>query len=226
MTLEEIVVLKVHHLTHSRSQRILWLLEELELPYELVIHPRDPVTVRSPQSLFRIHPLGKGPTIEHDGGALTESGAIIDFVTRRLAGGRLSVPESSPEFADYCFWLHYAEGSAMGPVVFDLLDGMTGHGCGEALRGFFLNEIEHSFAYMSDVLSRQEHFLASGFSAADINMTWVLELAEPCGHLQDRPVLASYVRRMQARPPYLRAMEKGGKQDLSMFRPASALPLT
>jgi len=105
-------VLKVHHLSNSRSQRILWLVEELGVPYELVKHMRDPVTVRSPPSLFKIHPLGKGPTIEHDGKALTESGAIIDYVTRRVAGGKLSVPESSPEFADYCFWLHYAEGSA------------------------------------------------------------------------------------------------------------------
>jgi glutathione S-transferase len=219
-------VLKVHHLTHSRSQRILWLMEELGLDYEIVVHPRDPVTVRSPASLFKIHPLGKGPTIEHDGKALTESGAIIDYITRRVAGGRLSLPESHPEFADYCFWLHYAEGSAMGPVVFDLLDGMTGNGCGEALRGFFMNEIAHSFAYMTDVLSKQPHFLKSGFSAADINMTWVLELAEPCGHLEGRPVLTEYVRRMQARPAYQRAMEKGGEQNLHLFRPAKPLPLT
>lgn len=219
-------MLKVHHLTHSRSQRILWLMEELGLEYELVVHPRDPVTIRAPASLFKIHPLGKGPTIEHDGKALTESGAILDYVTRRIAGGRLSVPESSPEFADYCFWLHYAEGSAMGPVVFDLLDGMTGGGCGEALRGFYLNEIQHSFRFIEDVLSRQEHFLASGFSAADINMTWVLELSEPCGHLEGRPVLVAYLKRMQARPAYQRAMEKGGEQNLQMFRPANAFPLT
>jgi glutathione S-transferase len=219
-------VLKVHHLTHSRSQRILWLMEELWLDYEIVVHPRDPVTVRSPASLFKIHPLGKGPTIEHDGKALTESGAIIDYITRRVAGGRLSLPESHPEFADYCFWLHYAEGSAMGPVVFDLLDGMTGNGCGEALRGFFLNEIRHSFDYLCDVLSTQDHFVKSGFTAADINMTWVIELAEPCGHLQDRPQLRAYLQRMRARPAYRRAMEKGGAQDLSAFRPAQALPLT
>lgn len=219
-------MLKVHHLSNSRSQRIIWLVEELGIPYELIKHMRDPVTVRSPPSLFKIHPLGKGPTIEHDGKALTESGAIIDYVTRRVAGGKLSVPESSPEFADYCFWLHYAEGSAMGPVVFDLLDGMTGKGCGEALRGFFMNEITNSFAYISDVLSKQEFLLGSGFSAADINMTWVLELAEPCGHIEGRPVLAAYLKRMQSRPAYRRAMEKGGEQDLSMFRPQGALPLT
>lgn len=219
-------MLKVHHLSNSRSQRILWLLEELDLDYELVLHPRDPVTVRSPESLFKIHPLGKGPTIEHDGGALPESGAIIDFVTRKLAGGRLSVPESSPEFSDYLFWLHYAEGSAMGPVVFDLLDGMTGGGCGEALRGFYLNEVKHSFDFMENVLSRHEHFLASGFTAADINMTWVLELSEPCGHLEAHPRMTAYLRRVQARPAYARAMQKGGRQDLTMFRPAQPLPLT
>jgi glutathione S-transferase len=201
-------------------------MEELGLEYELVKHMRDPVTVRSPPSLFEVHPLGKGPTIEHDGKALTESGAIIDYVTRRIAGGRLAVPESSPDFADYCFWLHYAEGSAMQPVVFDLLDGMTGRGCGEALRGFFMAEIEHSFAYISDVLSKQDHFIRSGFTAADINMTWVLELAEPCGHLEKQPQLRAYLNRMHARPAYRRAMDKGGEQDLFMFRPAAALPLT
>lgn len=219
-------MLKVHHLSNSRSQRILWLMEELGLQYELVKHMRDPVTVRSPPSLFAVHPLGKGPTIEHDGRALTESGAIIDYVTRRIAGGRLAVPESSPDFADYCFWLHYAEGSAMGPVVFDLLDGMTGKGCGEALRGFFMNEIQHSFDYMSDVLSKQDHFVRSGFTAADIAMTWVLELAEPCGHLENRPQLQAYLKRMHARPAYQRAMQKGGEQNLFAFRPATALPLT
>jgi glutathione S-transferase len=219
-------MLKVHHLSNSRSQRILWLMEELGLEYELVKHMRDPVTVRSPPSLFKVHPLGKGPTIEHDGKALTESGAIIDYVTRRVAGGRLAVPESSPEFADYCFWLHYTEGSAMVPVVFDLLDGMTGRGCGEALRGFYLNELQNSFRYIEDVLSKQDYFLKSGFSAADINMTWVLELAEPCGHLEGRKVLVNYLRRVQSRPAYRRAMEKGGEQDLKMFRPAAALPLT
>ena len=218
-------MLRVHHLNNSRSQRILWLMEELGLEYEVVKHMRDPVTVRSPPSLFAVHPLGKGPTIEHDGKALTESGAIIDYVTRRIARGRLAVPESSPDFADYCFWLHYAEGSAMPPVVFDLLDGMTGKACGEALRGFFLNEIQHSFDYISGVLSTQDHFIRSGFTAADINMTWVIELAEPCGHLENRPHLRAYLQRMQARPAYQRAMEKGGEQNLSMFRPTAALPL-
>lgn len=219
-------MLKVHHLSNSRSQRILWLMEELGLEYELVKHMRDPVTVRSPPSLFQVHPLGKGPTIEYHGKALTESGAIIDYVTRRIAGGRLAVPESSPDFADYCFWLHYAEGSAMPPVVFDLLDGMTGHGCGEALRGFFLAEIAHSFDYISGVLSKQEHFIRTGFTAADINMTWVIELGETCGHLEGRPHMQLYLKRMQARPAYRRAMEKGGEQNLAMFRPASAFPLT
>lgn len=219
-------MLTVHHLSNSRSQRILWLMEELGLQYELVKHMRDPVTVRSPASLFKIHPLGKGPTIEHDGTALTESGAIIDYVTRRVAGGKLSVPDSSADFADYCFWLHYAEGSAMQPVVFDLLDGMTGHGCGEALRGFFVAEIKQSFAFMEGVLSKQDHLVKCGFTAADINMTWVLELSEPGGHLEGHPKMLAYLRRMQARPAYRRAMEKGGEQDLAIFRPKTAFPLT
>lgn len=211
-------MLKVHHLGNSRSQRILWLLEELGLEYESVVHPRDPVTQRAPESLFRIHPLGKGPTIEHDGHALAESGAILDYITRKLAGGKLSVPESSPHFADYLFWLHYAEGSAMVPVVFDLLDGMTGSACGDALRTFYLTEVQHSHEFMEKELAQREHFVASGFSAADINMAWVLELSAQCGHLEKYPHLSAYLQRMMARPAYQRANTRGGNQDLSVFR--------
>lgn len=212
-------MLKVHHLNNSRSQRILWLLEELGLDYELVQHWRDPQTQRAPESLFKVHPLGKGPTVEVDGIVLSESGAIIEYVTRKLAGGTLAVPESSPHFADYLFWLHYAEGSAMGPVLFDLLDGMTGGGASDPLRGFYLAEIEHSHAYMESALSQQDSFVKGRFTAADINVTWVLELSAARGHVQKRPRLAAYLKRMQQRPAYLRAMQKGGEQDLSVFLP-------
>lgn len=212
-------MLKVHHLNNSRSQRILWMLEELGLDYELVKHWRNAQTQRAPESLFKVHPLGKGPTVEVDGTVLAESGAIIDYVTRRLAGGKLSVPESSAEYADYLFWLHYAEGSAMGPVLFDLLDGMTGSQAGDALRGFYLAEIEHSHTFMDNALAGQDTFIRSGFTAADIHITWVLELSAERGHVQKKPRLAAYLRRMQQRPAYVRAMQKGGEQNLSVFLP-------
>ena len=215
-------MLKVHHLENSRSQRILWLFEELGLEYELVLHPRDAETRRAGASLYAVHPLGRSPVIEHDGLVLGESGAIIDYATRRLAGGKLAVPESSPDFASYLFWLHYAEGSAMGPVVFDLLDGMTGSACGDALKGFYHGEIAQSHGYMEAVLAKQPHFVASGFTAADINMTWVLELSAVKGHLAARPALSAYLSRMQARPAYRQAMSRGGVQDLGVFVPPAA----
>jgi glutathione S-transferase len=215
-------MLKVHHLENSRSQRILWLLDELGLEHELVLHPRDPVTRRATASMYAVHPLGRSPVIEHDGLVLAESGAIIDYATRKLAAGRLSVPESSPDFAVYLFWLHYAEGSAMGPVVFDLLDGMTGGACGEALKGFYHAEIAQSHDFMEAALAKQPHFVASGFTAADINMTWVLELSAVKGHLASRPALSAYLARMQQRPAYLRAMQRGGVQDLGVFVPSAA----
>jgi glutathione S-transferase len=175
---EQAHMLKVHHLNNSRSQRILWLMEELGLPYESVVQQRDSddaavagLALRSPSA--RQRPDGglrwRGPRGigRHP----------IDYATRKLAGGRLAASEDSPHFASYLFWLHYAEGSAMGPVVFDLLDGMTGSACGDVLRGFYLAEGARSQDYMEGILAEQDHVVACGFTAADVNMTADLEPA-------------------------------------------------
>jgi glutathione S-transferase len=215
-------VLVVHHLNNSRSQRILWLLEELELPYDLVLHRRDPVTHRSPPSLFKVHPLGKGPTIEHGNTVLIESGAIIDYITRKLAGGRLAVAEASPQFADYLFWMHYAEGSVMPAVVFDFLDRMTGSACGAALRGFYDAEIKLHLGYIDAVLETRAFLVGDAFTAADIQVAWVLELGALGGQLQQYPRLAAYLERMHARPAYQRADARGGHEDLAAFTRAGS----
>jgi glutathione S-transferase len=154
--------------------------------------------------------------IVHDGETIIESGAIIEYVTRRLAGGRLAVGVDSPEYAEYEAWLHFAEGSAMGPLVFDLVYGMTGGG-NEALKAFYDAEIERHQRYMEGALADREHFLRSGFSAVDIELAWVLEFAEIRGRMKGYPRLEAYLARMRKRPAYARAVAKGGPQDLSVF---------
>ena len=209
-------MLKVHHLNNSRSQRVLWLLEELGLPFEVVKHQRDPETQRSPASLNAVHPLGKAPAIEHDGQVIVESDAIIEYITRKLANGRLSIGPESPEFGAYLSWLHFAEGSLMGPLVFDLVYQWTGGG-NETLKGFYEAEILRHQAYLEAAVANREYLLQSGFSAADVNVGWTLEFAECRRRMKDYPKLAAYLGRLRARPAYRRAIERGGPQDLGVF---------
>ncbi|MBI5615556.1 MAG: glutathione S-transferase [Gammaproteobacteria bacterium] len=209
-------MLRVHHLNNSRSQRIVWLLEELGLPYELVVHQRDPETQRSPASLSSVHPLGKSPAIEHDGQVIVETDAIIHYVTNKLAGGRLAVGPDAPEYGAYLSWLAFPEGSMMGPLVFDLVYQWTGGG-NELLHGFFDAEIVRHQAYLEAAVANRDFLLQSGFSAADVNLGWTLEFAECRRRMADYPQLAAYLARLRARPAYRRALERGGPQDLSVF---------
>ncbi len=209
-------MLTVHHLTNSRSQRILWLLEELDMDYEVVVHPRDPQTQRSPDSLREIHPLGKGPVIDHDGQVIGETNAIIEYITRKLAGGRLAVGPDSPEYAAYLEWLELPEGSMMGPLVFDLIYQWTGGG-NDTLFGFYDAEIERHQQFLEGYLAERDYLLASGMTAADINLAWTLEFAECRHRMNGYPALGAYLDRMRSRPAYARAIERGGPQDLSVF---------
>lgn len=209
-------MLKVHHLNNSRSQRILWLLEELGMPYDVVKHQRDPETQRSPASLNAVHPLGKAPTIEHEGKVIVESDAIIHYITQKLAGGRLSHGPASPDYGEYLGWLHFAEGSMMGPLVFDLIYQWTGGG-NETMKGFYEAEILRHQAHLEAAISNREFLLKSGFSAADVNVGWTLEFAECRHRMKDYPGLSAYLARLRARPAYQRAIERGGPQDLSVF---------
>jgi len=214
-------MLTVHHLTNSRSQRILWLLEELAMDYEVVVHPRDPQTQRSPASLAVVHPLGKGPLIEHDGRVVAETGAIIEYITRRLAGGRLSLGPDSAQFGAYLEWLHFPEGSMMGPLVFDLIYAWTGGGNAQ-LAGFYDAEIERHQGLVEQAVTGREFLLDAGLTAADINLAWTLEFAECRGRMAGYPAAGAYLERLRARPGYARALERGGPQDLSVFaNPAS-----
>lgn len=214
-------MLTVHHLNNSRSHRIVWLCEELGLDYELVKHQRNPETQRSPESLNRVHPLGKAPTIVHGGRSIVESEAIIEYVCNVLAGGRLSRSLQDADYGEYLQWLAYAEGTLFPGLLVDLVYAWTGGG-NEALMGFFEVEIAKNHQYIEDLLAGQDYLLASGFSGADINLGWALEFSECRGRLKNSPALRAYLARLRAREGYRRAIERGGPQDLSVFSAGAA----
>ena len=197
-------MLTVHHLNNSRSHRILWLCEELGIECHLVKHQRDPATQRSPESLQRIHPLGKAPTIEHRGQLIVETDAIIEYICNVCAQGRLSRGPTSPDYAQYLQWLAFSEGTLFPGLLVDLVYAWTGGG-NPALIGFFDVEIAKNLRYLEDALKEREHVLATGFSAADINLGWSLEFAECRGRLKDfpgsarLPVTAARPRRVSPR---------------------------
>jgi glutathione S-transferase len=204
----------LHHLNNSRSQRILWLLEELELDYDIVIYERDPKTRRAPESLKAVHPLGKSPVITDGAIVVAESGAIIEYLTRKHGDGRLAVTSpASPDFADYLHWLHYAEGSAVTPMLFELYLRLIGGGS-EMLRSMINTQITQQLQYIDGRLAKREYFVGNRFTAADIQMTFVLELAQASGSLRGYPRMEDYLRRMHARAAYRRSVEKGGEYDL------------
>lgn len=206
-------MIKVHHLNYSRSTRILWLMEELELPYELVTYSRDPDSFRAPDSLKGIHPLGKAPVIEADGLVISESGAIVEYVVTRHGGGQLAPATEAPEWAAYIEWLHYAEGSAMFPILVHLLGQMAGGAGG--LAAFAEPEIQKTLAYIAGAVQPSGYLLAD-FSAADIQMFYVIEAAKMGGLLTDYPALTDYLDRLETRPAFKRALEKGGPVALPL----------
>ncbi len=206
-------MLKVHHLNHSRSQRIVWILEELELPYEIVAHQRDLETRQAPASLKDVHPLGKSPVIVDGDLVVAESGAIIDYLTRVSKPGALRPLESSADYNHFVFWLHYAEGSAMLPLLLALYVGSLGD-AGAPLSDRISSEISNNLDFMSSELADKEFFVGDSFSGADIQLTFVLEAAAPRGLLDGRENLKGFVSRMQDRPGYKRAIERGGPYHL------------
>lgn len=201
-------LLKLHHLEQSRSQRILWLLEELGLEYELVFYKRDPETWLAPAQLKEISPLGKSPVLEDGGRMRTESGAIIDYLVRRHGGGRLAPNPASDLYDDYVHWLHYAEGSAMLPMMLTLYVGRLGE-AGAPLQPRIRSESANHLGYIEQTLKAKEFIVGEHFSAADIQITFVLDAARRFGYLDSRPALGSYLDRMHARPAHQRALELG-----------------
>lgn len=203
----------VHHLNDSRSQRILWLLEELALPYEIKRYERDAVTRLAPPDLQAVHPLGKSPVITDQGRTVHESGAIVDYIVRRHGGGRLAPAPDSDAYETYVQWLHYAEGSAMLPLMMQLYVGRLGE-AGAPLQPRIDSEIANHLDYVEQALTGRE-WLMGDFTAADIQMSFVGEVGRAFGRLQSRPNLAAWVARSQARPAYRRALETGGAYNLA-----------
>ncbi|MFP2908912.1 glutathione S-transferase family protein [Pyxidicoccus sp. 3LFB2] len=213
-------MLKLHHLVNSRSQRVLWLLEELGLDYELVVYPRDPKTSLAPPELKRIHPLGKSPVLEDDGRVLAESGAIIESVLRRHGQGRLAPAQDSDAYDAYVHWMHYAEGSAMLPLMLSLYVGRLGE-AGAPLKPRISSEVKNHLGYISGALGERDYLVGNTFTAADIQMSFVLEAARPTGALdsfESLPNLGTYLERLHARPAYQRATQRGGPLDMGGLR--------
>lgn len=221
-------MITVHHLNNSRSQRVLWLLEELGLPYEIKRYERDPQTMLAPPSLREVHPLGKSPVVSDDGLVLAESGAIIDYLVGRHGGGRLVPAAGSPERLRYTYWLHYAEGSAMSPLLLKLVFDRIEAGpmpffvkpiaraiAGRAKSSFVMPQITRHLDYLEFELGKSRWFAGDEFSAADIQMSFPLEVSvKRAGLGASRPRLMDFLGRIHARPGYQRALERGGRYDL------------
>lgn len=199
----------VHHLNDSRSQRILWLLEELGLDYHIEQHVRDAETRLAPPSLLAVHPLGKSPVVVMAGRTFIESGAIIDAIIRHHGAGRFAPDVSSPDHDRYQMWLHYAEGSAMLPLMLQLYTGRLGDAAAP-LAPRIAGEIANHLGFVNAELADAAWLLGADFSAADIQMSFVGEIAGAFGLRGQYPAIDAWVKRFQARPAYQSALAKGG----------------
>ncbi len=216
-------MLTIHHLNNSRSQRVLWLLEELGLPYEVLRYERDAVTMRAPATLRAIHPLGKSPVLTDGDVTVAETGAIVEYVLDTHAAGRLRPERGTAAGREFTYWLHFAEGSAMTPLLFKLVFGRIletpmpffvkpiARGIvGNVMANFIEPGLKLHLDFMEQSLAERPWFCGADFSGADIMLSFPLEAAALRGGLGDRPNLRSFVERVQARPAYLRALERGG----------------
>jgi glutathione S-transferase len=214
-------MITVHHLNNSRSQRILWLLEELGLDYDIKYYQRDPETMLAPASLLAVHPLGKSPVITDDTLTLAESGAIIEYLVERYGEGRFAPPLDVPERLRYRYWLHYAEGSLMPPLliklIFDQMEQKSPfflrpivRSISQPIRSSFLDpQITTNLDYLESELEHYPWFVGNEFTAADIQMSFPLENAvERAGLDASRPKLMDWLDRIHARPAYQRAVKR------------------
>ena len=202
----------VHHLNESRSERVLWLREELGLPYEIRHYQRDATTRLAPPELMKVHPLGKSPVLESGGQMLIESGAIVDHLIRRHSAGRLQPAQDSTEYDRYQQWLHYAEGSAMLPLLLKLYVGRLGE-AGEPLRPRIESEIANHLGYVNASLKDREWLVGDSLSGADIQTSFVGEASR--GLRAQYPHMDAWVQRFQARPAYRKALERGGPYSMA-----------
>ncbi len=236
-------MITVHHLNNSRSQRVLWLLEELGVPYQIRHYQRDAKTMLAPPELKAVHPLGKSPVITDGDVTVAESGAIIEYLVERHGNGRLIPPAASEERLRYRYWMHYAEGTLMPLMVISLLMNRIERApllvrpiakaiSGMVKKAYLTPNIEINLDFMESELAKSEWFAGSELTAADVQMSFPLEAAAMRGGLSTpgpgrtgpsatgkvfgarRPRLAEFLRRVHARPAYQRGLEKGGPYQL------------
>ena len=221
-------MLTVHHLNNSRSQRVLWLLEELGVPYEIKRYERDPKTMLAPPELRAVHPLGKSPVITDDGQTIAESGAIIEYLVEKYGQGRFAPAPGTPERLRYTYWLHYAEGSAMPPLLLKLIALRIASApmpffakpiarkIAATLQSSFIDpQLKLHLGYIEKELGKTGWFVGNDFTAADVQMSFPLEAATARGGMEGQiPAIAGFLKRIHARPAYQRALERGGKYDI------------
>lgn len=213
----------VHHLADSRSQRVLWLLEELGLPYEVKRYERDPKTMLAPPELRAIHPLGKSPVVDDGDIRVAETGAIVDYLLDAHGQGRLKPQPGTAEARRFTYWLHYAEGSAMTPLLLKLvfsqlpkrapglMKPVVNAIAAKAQSGFVDPQLKSHVDYWDAELGKSEWFAGDAFTAADIMMSFPVEAgATRAFRREDKPRLAAFLDRIHARPAYQRALERGG----------------
>jgi glutathione S-transferase len=217
-------MITVHHLNNSRSQRVLWLLEELGLPYEIKKYQRNAQTMLAPPELLKVHPLGKSPVITDGDTTVAESGAIIEYLLERYGNGRLVPAAGTPERLRYRYWLHFAEGTAMSPLLMKLVferikvtkmpffaKPIARAISNKVLAAMVDPNLKRQLDFMEAELGKSEWFAGDDFSAADIQMSFPVEAsAQRAGLDASRPKLMSFLKRIHARPAYRRALERGG----------------
>jgi glutathione S-transferase len=218
----------VHHLNNSRSQRILWLLEELGLEYQIKPYRRDAKTMLAPPELRRVHPLGKSPVVSDGAEVLAESGAILEYLADKYSAGRLAPAPGTPERLRYTYWMHFAEGTAQPSLLLKLLFDriktapmpffarpIARRIADQALATYVGPNLERHLDFMEAELGRDEWFAGPRFTAADVQMSFPVEVSRMRGGLDERrPKLMAFLEKIHARPAYQRALERGGKYEL------------
>lgn len=211
-------MITVHHLENSRSQRLVWLLEELGLEYEIKNYDRDPQTKLAPPELKAVHPLGKAPVIEFEGRTIAESGAAIQLLLEEYDSQHLFSPErSSAAWPGYIEWLHYVEGSAMLPLMLAMYAGRLGPAAAP-LMPRIQGEMKNNFDYIAGALGDRQFLVGDELTGADVQIWFVLDAAAGSGALETYPTLKAYHARLMERPAFKRSIEKGGAYDLAKLR--------
>ncbi len=202
-------MLTVHHLNQSRSKRVLWLLEELEMPYQRIDHQRDAKTRLAPESLKAVHPLNKAPVIVDGDITLCESSAVMEYIIDQDSEKRLRPEAGTTEYYQYMEWSHFAEGSLGLPVMCKLFMGMETRSGDQPMDSYIAKEVRLDFGYIESVLAGREYFAGSEFTAADIMMTIMLEIAGRIGLLEGQEKTQAYLAKVQQRPAYKKAASFG-----------------